>query len=35
MQKIRFIACMNPEKELPKIFYVAKKNGWNFDMIKA
>ena len=35
MQKIRFIAGMNPEKELPKIFYIAKKKGWNFDKIKA
>ena len=35
MQKIRFIAGMNPEKELPKIFYVAKKKGWNFDKMKA
>lgn len=35
MQKIRFIAGMDPEEELPKIFYVAKKKGWNFDKIKA
>lgn len=35
IQKIRFIAGMNPEKELPKIFYVAKKKGWNFDKMKA
>ena len=35
MQKIRFIAGMNPEKELPKIFYVAKKKGWNFDKMQA
>lgn len=35
LQKIRFIACLNPEQELPKIFYLAKKKGWNFDSIKA
>ena len=35
MQKIRFQASMNPEKELPKMFFIAKKKGWNFDKIKA
>ena len=35
MQKIRFVASMNPEKELPKMFFIAKKKGWNFDKIKA
>lgn len=35
LKKIRFIANMDPEKEIPKMFYVAKKKGWNFDKIKA
>jgi predicted transposase YbfD/YdcC len=35
MKKIRFIAGMKPEKELPKLFYIAKKKGWNFDKMKA
>lgn len=35
LQKIRFTAMLNPENEIPKIFYIAKKNGWNFDKIKA
>lgn len=35
LQKIRFVAGMNPKKEIPKMFYVAKKKGWNFDKIKA
>lgn len=35
MKKIRFIVGMNPEKELPKLFYLARKKGWNFDKINA
>lgn len=35
LQKIRFSASLNPEKHIPQIFYIAKKNGWNFDNIKA
>ena len=35
IQKIRFMASLDPETEIPKIFYLAKKKGWNFDMIKA
>lgn len=35
LQKIRFTAMLNPENEIPKIFYLAKKKGWNFDKIKA
>lgn len=27
-KKIRFIGGMNPEREVPKMFYVAKKQGW-------
>ncbi len=34
LQKIRFTASLNPEREIPKIFYLAKKKGWNFDKIK-
>ena len=35
MKKIRFKACLNPEIEVPKMFYIAKKKGWNFDKVKA
>ena len=35
IQKIRFMASLDPETEIPKIFYLAKKKGWNFDTIKA
>ena len=35
LQKIRFIAMLNPEDEIPKIFYLAKRKGWNFDKMKA
>ena len=35
MKKIRFKACLNPEIEVPKMFYIAKKKGWNLDNIKA
>ena len=35
MKKIRFKACLNPEVEVPKMFYIAKKKGWNLDNIKA
>ena len=35
LQKIRFTASLNPENEIPKIFYLAKKKGWNFDKLKA
>lgn len=35
MRKIRFKACLNPEIEVPKMFYIAKKKGWNFDKVKA
>ena len=35
MRKIRFKACLNPEIEVPKMFYIAKKKGWNLDKIKA
>ena len=27
MKKIRFKACLNPEIEVPKMFYIAKKKG--------
>ena len=33
MKKIRFKACLNPEVEVPKMFFIAKKKGWNFDKI--
>ena len=33
IQKIRFMASLAPETEIPKIFYLAKKKGWKFDMI--
>ena len=33
IQKIRFMASLDPETEIPKIFYLAKKKGWKFDMI--
>ena len=35
MKKIRFKACLNPEIEVPKMFYIAKMKGWNLDNIKA
>ena len=35
MKKIRFIVGMNPEKELPKLFYLARKKRWDFDKINA
>lgn len=35
MKKIRFKACLNPEIEVPKMFYIAKRKGWNLDNIKA
>ena len=28
-------ACLNPEIEVPKMFYIAKKKGWNLNKIKA
>ena len=35
LQKIRFTASLNPAKHIPKIFYLAKEKGWNFNQIKA
>ncbi len=35
LKKMRFKACLNPENEIPKMFYLAKEKGWNFDMIQA
>ena len=35
MKKIRFQACLNPEKEVPKMLDIAKKKGWNLDKVKA
>ena len=35
MKKIRFKACLNPEIEVPKMFYIAKKKGWNLDKMQA
>lgn len=33
MKKIRFKACLNSEIEVPKMFYIANKKGWNINRI--
>ena len=35
IQKIRFMASLAPETKIPKIFYLAREKGWNFDIVKA
>ena len=32
LKKMRFMIGLNPENEIPKIFYIAKKKGFNFDI---
>ena len=34
LKKMRFMIGLNPENEIPKIFYIAKKKWCNFDIIK-